>query len=523
MLVIHGIGSQRPLEVLRAAADAIYSKDESFGVRDPATTPDLWLTFDGGDPDQDLDLPVLTTGNIAPSGTAPHYVDFHECYWAYIMSETRFVAVPLWLMELIRKGPALMRPGIRALWPGVAAIFDLILVAVAFLALSPAFWVAGEHPAAPWGAIAAWSLATMAAGFLAGKNAVFMMAGVFLVSLCLDQLVRRLFGLGEPWIGTVLPLTIGDPVAIWATMGIVMLAVLANVFVLLTVVGDAARYYRAAPANIAVRRSARKLAINRLRTLHGDSRYDRIIVVAHSLGTVIGYDMLRAYWSEGCHDLGDPSGDPLFNAQNAEGANGAPFDEDRWRSLKAALRARLPGLPRQSRTPRRWLVTDFITLGSPLTHARFLMADGRTAEALRRSFHRKRLERELPQDPAWHVGSDGSLIFALQAIGRSFLHSGAMFGLIRWTNIYFPLRQAIMGDVVGGPVKDVFGPGVEDVEVRFGAFARVTAHVQYFNTHDPHAEHLAKLREAVDLKRDRLGRDLARGNADQAGAPRMQG
>ena len=61
--------------------------------------------------------------------------------------------------------------------------------------------------------------------------------------------------------------------------------------------GDAARYFRNSPANVAVRREIRKEAVDALEDLHLSGRYDRIVVVAHSLGTVIAYDMLRAYYS----------------------------------------------------------------------------------------------------------------------------------------------------------------------------------------------------------------------------------
>src|SRR4029077_19376762 len=61
--------------------------------------------------------------------------------------------------------------------------------------------------------------------------------------------------------------------------------------------GDAARYFRASPGNVLVRREIRRQAVEMLDTLHKWGTYDRIVVVAHSLGTVVGYDMLRAYFS----------------------------------------------------------------------------------------------------------------------------------------------------------------------------------------------------------------------------------
>ncbi len=501
VLVIHGIGNQRPLETLRNAADAIYSADPAFGSA--AGEPKLWLTFDRDDPDRDLDLPMLTTADIAAPGEPPHYVDFHECYWAHIMSETRFVAVPLWLFELVRKGPCLMQPGIRPLWPAITVAMNLWLAAFAFLLLTAAGWATGTDFGAIWGPGLVWLLALGASGLFAGRNGAAMMVAVALVSWALHVAggaVLVLLALPAP--AGVLPFAPASRADRWVALVMAAGFVLANTFVLLTVVGDAARYYRAAPANIAVRRAARKLAVDRLRALHHDGRYDRIVVVAHSLGTVIGYDMLRAYWSDMNDRLGDPGGRPDFAAQDRRGARGTPLDVAAWRGAKPALLAALDTLPR--RDPGiRWMVSDFVTLGSPLTHARFLMADGTSPAAQRASFRRKRLERELPQDPAWHVGGDGALMFRLPGVDRSILHSGAMFGVTRWTNIFFPLRAAVLGDVVGGEVAGAFGPGVDDRPQPFGAFARTTAHIQYFNTSDPAAPHLTALRAAVDLRRTR--------------------
>ncbi len=65
--------------------------------------------------------------------------------------------------------------------------------------------------------------------------------------------------------------------------------------------GDCARYLRDAPDNIETRNRIRQLGLEVLDDLHrrqsnGAVRYDRIVVVAHSLGSVIAYDVLRAFF-----------------------------------------------------------------------------------------------------------------------------------------------------------------------------------------------------------------------------------
>ena len=84
--------------------------------------------------------------------------------------------------------------------------------------------------------------------------------------------------------------------------------------------GDAARYFRNSPANVAVRRAIRKDAVDTLDQLHRSRDYDRIIVVAHSLGTAVAYDMLRAYYSRICDQIPIDTTklNPQFNIVNRE-------------------------------------------------------------------------------------------------------------------------------------------------------------------------------------------------------------
>ena len=43
------------------------------------------------------------TTNEVPGSKDGRIVDFHELYWAHLMSETKAVAVLLWLYELCAK------------------------------------------------------------------------------------------------------------------------------------------------------------------------------------------------------------------------------------------------------------------------------------------------------------------------------------------------------------------------------------------------------------------------------------
>ncbi len=89
-------------------------------------------------------------------------------------------------------------------------------------------------------------------------------------------------------------------VGAWVVIGAYMIA---SAAFLQPYLGDAARYFRNSPANIKVRREIRKQAVDTLDMLHRLRLYDRIVVVAHSLGTVVAYDMLRAYYSRICDQI----------------------------------------------------------------------------------------------------------------------------------------------------------------------------------------------------------------------------
>ena len=134
VLVVHGIGSQRALETVRGVIKGVWLNSENpydAGRR-------LWShpQRDGAD----IDLTVMTTNEV-PESKDQREVDFHELYWAHLMSETKPVAVLLWLYELCRKGP-IMKEGINGLW-WVASIFLCLLnLSLALLVLKGAIMFA---------------------------------------------------------------------------------------------------------------------------------------------------------------------------------------------------------------------------------------------------------------------------------------------------------------------------------------------------------------------------------------------
>ena len=231
-------------------------------------------------------------------------------------------------------------------------------------------------------------------------------------------------------------------------------------------VADAARYLTPRPANIEARTAIRTQGLELLRALHRSGEYERIVVVGHSLGSVIGYDILRMYWDEARKPDPDLYGDQPRVKQWAKDCNlpcdPSPEQLDAFQDAQHALwrEQRARGVP--------WLVTDFVTLGSPLTHASMLISTKNTPFELLRS------ERELPSCPPlgdWsqrdHPGFYLSAFVDSHDVLRPLIvgDSGALFAPTRWTNLYFPVKHIFRGDLIGGPLAPLFGSGVRDIPV----------------------------------------------------------
>ena len=163
-----------------------------------------------------------------------------------------------------------------------------------------------------------------------------------------------------------------------------------------------------------------------------------------------------------------------------------------------------------------WLVTDFITLGSPLTHAYYLMCDGKTETYLEKDFARRVTQREFPvcppdtEKPAGSVSQTpkvrrGDGLLSFNNHGKIQFHHAALFGLTRWTNLYFPRVQLFWGDAVGGPLNSIFGRYIKDIPVstlKSGAAAFFT-HTSYWKITGPLARQSPQiliLREIVNLE-----------------------
>jgi hypothetical protein len=270
---------------------------------------------------------------------------------------------------------------------------------------------------------------------------------------------------------------------------------------------DAARYLSASPENIDCRNAIRQAGVLLIERLHDSKKYGRIIVVGHSLGSVIGYDILTYAW-ERCHRSHlkphVPCQDALHDldrrlAQAPETGHGLPLRRipaHDYRELQRHVWAeqRANGCP--------WLVTDFVTIGSPLAHASLLMA--RSA----REFCRKVSQREFPVCPPVlerdRVSFEESYVTDTgERRTIRVLHHAACFGPTRWTNLFFRTTGLLRGDFIAGPLAPLFGRGIEDIELATPKNRRWLAHTSYWSGHSKRGEDqsdpLTRLREALDL------------------------
>jgi hypothetical protein len=451
VILIHGIGEQRPMATLRSFVDAFLEPDTFHSKPDKISSSYELRRIklrrvkgSAGEPDVNPEWPET---------------DFFEYYWAHRMYGTRLAHVVNWLR-------ALMVRGAKAAWRG--EIRD------------PAY-----HPRLKWMVLIAW-------------------LGVpFVLGVVVWSTVRQPIGALATGIGTLAAFVL------WRRCIAPILGT-----TLTDVVGDAARYLDVSPQNVARRYDIIRGGIDMVREIHNAKdvdgstkdvdgskgrimyRYGRLIMIGHSLGSVIAYDVLRHYWFEVNGGLRVVPED-LDGVERFDGGNEMPlctvlethldatrFRHDQrqcWRKVNAWWLGQ-PHVARELADEPgrgRWLVTDFVTVGSPLTYAALLLADGLADLA------QKKTLRELitcPPDRSRHVNKGRFSVSLSEEAGRftyyPILGHQAPFAITRWTNMYF------RNDPIGGPLGEVFLHGIEEHDLDPGRlrWRPVSAHVSYWKT-----------------------------------------
>lgn len=438
VIVIHGMGEQWPMDTLQGFVDAAWKFDgdlsEAWSEGETYSKPER---ITGS-----FELRRITTRYWKPDPAdpeKPRRIDFFEFYWAHLMQGNTLSSVTSWLVRLLVRKPSRVP---RRLLGG---------------------WIAG--------------LFLLAAGF----------------TLAVLTAVRPdLTRLGVPiWAWTVLAALGGAFSAAW----------------LRPVAGDAARYLSPAPGNVAARQAIREAGIDLLTKIQETGEYDRIIVAGHSLGSVIGYDVLNYAWGRldqkalaAAHPAGSSAmallGELERAADQLEKKPG-PTSLSDYRDAQRAYFRSLTGAKREDGNPL-WLVSDFVTMGSPLSSSDVLLAKDRV------TLDRKVASREIPASPPQSERAKAVRFSYPPDANARTPHHGAAFAPIVWTNIFYPNVLGFIGDFVSGPVAPMLGPAVRDVRVPIGF--PTFRHLSYWARPERGGPAIRALRHALNLReRDESG------------------
>lgn len=459
VVVIHGMGEQIPMETLTSFVDAVWTSDRSL------VDAEAFDEKDGNrfwiKPDQrtrSFELRRITTEENGDGKRT----DFYEYYWAHQMTDTTWQQLRAWFFELMLRNPFRDVPA-RVLGAWIA----MWVVAIAALGIAAYSILRPERAAHHWVLTGLLALGTLAAGWVLS----------FLVSYF----------------------------------------------------GDVARYMRAKPANVGIRQEIREHGVQLLETLMGrkqdgswgDGGYDRIVVAAHSLGSVIAYDILsHAFARVNKHCRGDASAPQPARIALEEMITAAAEQDGKW-DLNAFQKAQASAREELVAAGNPWIVSDFVTMGCPLVHAEFLIA--RNREELRLA----KRQRMLPTCPPTleYEGQSGRFTYRPEPGAAPVPHHAALFAYTRWSNLHSPSRRLFWGDIISGPLGEAMGlekrggsgtvSGIRDVQVMPtlgqdgeplpGERYPFLAHTKYWKRSktaepgDPPNEQVTKLRAALGL------------------------
>jgi len=470
VILVHGIGEQIPMSTLTGFVDAVWCSDASLinssradgdTSQVPRVSNPVWAK-----PDKRInsfELRRITTERMDIEGNTDNNrrTDFYEFYWAHLSYGTTWAQTYGWLLKLLLRAPSRVPLDVRPAWMTIWMVIGLV------------------------GALAWW-----------------------------------LQPQWEDW----------SEVKAIAWVGGAILASIQGM--LITTVGDVVRYTQPDPLNIARRQEIRQTGITLLETLMGvtpeaiaknraklkaakhlalqadgkapefvpewDTEYDRIIMVGHSLGTIVAYDVLGHTWARMHTALYGSEKPQPARADLEQYCRDGWIDRDTFdtKTYRAKQRAAFDELQEQGHP---WLVSDFVSIAAPLTHAEFLLAD--SVDDAKRQMDERKLATCPPRmewdadflhmtQPDTHkearVGrSDPSqsksfadFFFSFRPFDEELKteveiqeearrlaredharlpHHAAHFAFTRWTNIFSPSRGFLWGDLVSGPVKNQFG------------------------------------------------------------------
>jgi hypothetical protein len=513
VVVIHGIGEQRPLGTIREFVETVYSRDRSLASKPRKADGMLDVPIVPDSSTGSAELRRFTTLADGPK----RRTDFFELYWADIMDGTPVDMVTGWIQALLLRSPWRLPRSLKVQRAWRILLFVVLLIIVVGLVAALPDGLESQ----PWvQAIGAWlNAARPIVGFVLGFAAI----ALFLHRSLAVKWRMHEISLTAPFflmlagaVLVLLPPSLAASLRFWA--GAFTLGATWGVGAIITpYAGDVVRYVRATPSTVERRRQVRERGMALLESLHakrinGDMLegftqaganqkplYDRIVIVGHSLGTIIAYDLVQLFWEKHGpthHQKWLVEAKPFQAALRAADRhvksawgggtfNPVAFERSRLRLFKL-LRDERP----------HWRISDLITLGSPLAHAEFLLADSEAE--VQQAFTERRFATCPPRpDPM----RNGSMLFpAGDSKAVLYPHFASQFAAVKWTNIYDEDSNPLLGDLISGSLGSSFGLGIVEHGVTIerpvgnGWMRRLFTHTHYWHWHqsyEPSEENIA--------------------------------
>lgn len=553
VVVIHGMGEQTPMTTLKDFVETVWARDGDL-TKHVRWRPD----WPKPRKDQDADdnaywiVPDSKSGSFelwriaTPENNKHVRTDFFEFYWADITANNKFGVLWAWLRRIMVRSPSEIPRGVLPIWI-LLWMFGIALVLLGLAAIFTYFQLQNtsrfHHYVIPGLnglakiVVLLEIMVTFLPIMLMVRNSGFSWrTGAYLVGLIVFTLAVYLTfdwswlqvqschqdvspnGLPD-WLFCTYPL-------IFLTTALGIIASVVAYFVL-PYFGDVAQYTFATPETVANRQEIRRRGLQLLDALHESGRYTRIVLVGHSLGSIIAYDLIQFLWAERGPSAENPPPAAAMELLHAidEMARSVPAERNRdaWEQQYWQLQRKFAAALTQS--PKPWLITDLVTLGSPLTHAQFMIADSKS------KFEQARDERIFnfcPPVQDWRLKNEPRSIdrFPPQSVksimfwddGKLFPHHAAPFAAVRWSNIFDKRFFLVFGDLIGGRLQGLFGPGIRDMEAKIewfrlpGKLSNWRRFMPHFFTHThywtyekgdhkpPH--HIQALRRALNLLDD---------------------
>jgi len=211
--------------------------------------------------------------------------------------------------------------------------------------------------------------------------------------------------------------------------------------------GDVIRYTIPHPSSLEFRQKISNNAVEFLTNLHKKD-YSRIVIVGHSLGSIIAYEMIINTFGQFTKEFAPTS---TISENFAKQISAMKTQDLRRDTLGNFF---------------KWKVSDFISCGSPLCHAKMIMVENEEM------FDKKVEKGEYPVCPP----ERDNLFYDFRASGNFTPTHDSVFGFVNWNNLYFT------NDPVGGDLKNIFKKGIINKKIIPITYKGIRiSHIQYWN------------------------------------------